>query len=71
MSVIELQKIIKKLARSGIGFLITDHNVRETLKLCNNAYILINGKVIAHGAPKDIIKNKIVQKVYLGSGFSL
>ena len=71
VSVIEIQKIIKKLARSGIGVLITDHNVRETLKVCNDAYILNNGKVIAHGSPKDIIKDKMVQKVYLGSGFKL
>jgi lipopolysaccharide export system ATP-binding protein len=71
VSVIEIQKIIKKLARSGIGVLITDHNVRETLKVCNDAYILNNGKVIARGAPKDIIKDKMVQKVYLGSSFSL
>ncbi len=71
VSVIEIQKIIKKLARSGIGVLITDHNVRETLKVCNDAYILNNGKVIAHGSPKDIIKDKMVQKVYLGSSFKL
>jgi lipopolysaccharide export system ATP-binding protein len=71
VSVIEIQKIITKLAKSGIGILITDHNVRETLKVCNDAYILNNGKVIAHGSPKNIIKDKMVQKVYLGSDFSL
>ena len=51
--------------------LITDHNVRETLKVCNEAYIISEGKVIAYGKPSNIIKDKIVQSVYLGDGFKL
>ena len=71
ISVIEIQKIIKTLVDSDIGVLITDHNVRETLKVCNEAYILSEGKVIAHGEPSKIIKNKVVQNVYLGDSFKL
>ena len=71
LSVIEIQKIIKDLAKSNIGVLITDHNVRETLKVCNEAYIISDGKVIAHGEPLKIIKDKIVQDVYLGDNFKL
>ena len=71
ISVIEIQKIIKTLVESDIGVLITDHNVRETLKVCNEAYILSEGKVIAHGEPSKIIKNKVVQNVYLGDSFKL
>ncbi len=71
ISVIEIQKIIKELIKSDIGVLITDHNVRETLKVCNEAYIISEGKVIAYGKPSNIIKDKIVQSVYLGDGFKL
>ena len=71
LSVIEIQKIIKDLVKSNIGVLITDHNVRETLKICNQAYIISDGKVIAHGEPLKIIKDKIVQDVYLGDNFKL
>ena len=71
LSVIEIQKIIKTLIDSDIGVLITDHNVRETLKVCNEAYILSDGKSIAFGKPSSIIKNKIVQNVYLGDSFKL
>tara|TARA_B110000444_G_scaffold158726_1_gene148398 strand:+ start:338 stop:1063 length:726 start_codon:yes stop_codon:yes gene_type:complete len=71
LSVIEIQKIIKELVKSNIGVLITDHNVRETLKVCDQAYIISDGKVIAHGKPSKIIKDKIVQDVYLGDNFKL
>ena len=71
LSVIEIQKIIKSLAKSKIGVLITDHNVRETLKVCDESYILSDGKVIAHGQPKEIVKNELVQNVYLGDNFKL
>ena len=54
LSVIEIQKIIKDLVKSNIGVLITDHNVRETLKVCNQAYIISDGKVIAHGKPSKL-----------------
>ncbi len=71
ISVIEIQKIIKDLISSDIGVLITDHNVRETLKVCDEAYIISDGKVIAHGKPSKIVKDKIVQSVYLGDSFKL
>ena len=71
ISVIEIQKIIKELINSDIGVLITDHNVRETLKVCDEAYIISDGKVIAYGKPSKIVKDKIVQNVYLGDSFKL
>ena len=71
LSVIEIQKIIKDLVKSNIGVLITDHNVRETLKVCGQAYIISDGQVIAHGKPSKIVKDKIVQDVYLGDNFKL
>jgi lipopolysaccharide export system ATP-binding protein len=66
ISIIEIQKIIKDLINADIGVLITDHNVRETLKVCDEAYIISDGKVIAYGKPSEIVKDKIVQSVYLG-----
>tara|TARA_B100000029_G_C17589156_1_gene962005 strand:- start:1436 stop:2164 length:729 start_codon:yes stop_codon:yes gene_type:complete len=71
ISVIDIQTIIKSLANTGIGVLITDHNVRETLGVCNEAYIISNGKVIAKGSANDIVKNKTVREVYLGKDFKL
>lgn len=55
----------------GIGILITEHNVRETLSICDRAYILSDGKVIAEGGATDIVANEEVRKVYLGNNFSL
>ncbi len=71
LSVLEIQKIIKSLAESNIGVLITDHNVRETLGVCNKAYIINNGEVVADGIPSKIIKNKLVREVYLGDDFKI
>lgn len=71
ISVIEIQKIIKHLIEHNIGVLITDHNVRETLGICNRAYILSNGKIIAQGNPEEILSNKEVREVYLGRDFRL
>ena len=71
ISVIEIQKIIKSLTSSSIGVLITDHNVRETLKVCDESYILSDGKVISFGKSKEIIKDSLVKKVYLGENFRL
>ena len=71
LSVIEIQKIVKDLVKANISVLITDHNVRETLKVCNEAYIISDGKVIAHGKPSEIVKDKVVQDVYLGDNFKL
>jgi lipopolysaccharide export system ATP-binding protein len=71
ISVIEIQKIVRHLTSLGIGVLITDHNVRETLGICNHAYILNEGCVLAEGRPEAIIDNDEVRKVYLGRNFRL
>lgn len=71
ISVIDIQKIIRFLTERDIGVLITDHNVRETLGICNRAYILNEGQVMAAGAPDEIIYNETVRKVYLGEHFKL
>lgn len=71
ISVIEIQTIIRQLAERRIGVLITDHNVRETLNICERAYILNNGEVIAEGAPEEILTNQQVRQVYLGEGFRM
>ena len=71
LSVIDIQKIIEHLQQSGIGVLITDHNVRETLGICERAYIINAGEVIAEGTPAEILNNPIVKQVYLGENFSL
>jgi lipopolysaccharide export system ATP-binding protein len=71
ISVLEIQKIVKHLTSLGIGVLITDHNVRETLGICNHAYILNEGCVLAEGRPETIIDNDEVRKVYLGRNFRL
>ncbi len=71
ISVIDIQKIIKELAKEKIGVLITDHNVRETLKICDKSYVINSGKVLASGKSKDLIKNEVVKKVYLGDSFKL
>jgi len=71
ISVMDIQIIIKSLAERGIGVLITDHNVRETLKVCERAYIFNEGEVIAKGTPEEILANKKVLNVYLGNDFKL
>ena len=71
ISIIDIQKIIDHLRKRGIGILITEHNVRETLGICNRAYILAGGRVIAEGTADDIVRNKEVRQVYLGENFSL
>jgi lipopolysaccharide export system ATP-binding protein len=71
ISIIEIQRIIEHLQQRGIGVLITDHNVRETLGICNRAYILSHGSVIAEGAPTTILENQQVREVYLGESFQL
>lgn len=67
----EIRNLISHLKERGIGVLITDHNVRDTLGLVDRAYILHDGKVMMEGAPEDIVNHKDVQRVYLGEGFSL
>ena len=71
ISVIDIQKIIDHLASNNIGILITDHNVRETLSICQRAYILSEGKIIANGKPDSLLKNQQVREVYLGDNFSM
>lgn len=71
ISVNEIQRIVRHLREKGIGVLITDHNVRETLGICDRAYILADGAVLAQGAPADLLDNPDVRRVYLGEGFRL
>ncbi|MDG2229308.1 MAG: LPS export ABC transporter ATP-binding protein [Gammaproteobacteria bacterium] len=71
ISVIDIQRIIKNLSNDGIGILKTDHNVRETLKICNRGYIVNDGSTIASGSPEQILSNSEVKKVYLGENFKL
>jgi lipopolysaccharide export system ATP-binding protein len=71
ISVDEIKKIIQHLSQRGIGVLITEHNVRETLDICHRAYILSDGRVIAEGDAQAIVANKEVRDVYLGNNFSL
>jgi lipopolysaccharide export system ATP-binding protein len=71
ISVGEIQKIVRHLKARGIGVLITDHNVRETLGICDRAYILNEGTVLAQGAPDAILDNPDVRRVYLGEAFRL
>ena len=71
IAVIEIQRIVRFLRERGIGVLITDHNVRETLGICDRAYIISEGRVLADGHPDEIIGNESVRKVYLGEHFRL
>lgn len=71
ISVIDIQKIIVHLKERGIGVLITDHGVREMLGICDRAYILSSGKVIAEGTADDLVSNEEVRKVYLGENFRI
>ncbi len=71
IAVLDIQKIIGFLKERNIGVLITDHNVRETLGICDRAYIINAGSVMAEGKPDEIIYNEVVRKVYLGENFKL
>ncbi len=71
ISVLDIQRIIKQLTENNIGVLITDHNVRETLGICERAYILSAGEVIAEGSPQVVLDDQKVKDVYLGQNFSL
>jgi lipopolysaccharide export system ATP-binding protein len=71
ISVLDIQRIIKHLSKREIGVLITDHNVRETLGICERAYILSDGSLIASGSPDQILENHHVREVYLGQEFKL
>lgn len=67
----DIQELVRHLTRRGIGVLITDHNVRETLGLIDRAYIIANGQVLTHGKPQDIVNNADVRRLYLGDQFTL
>ena len=71
IAVIEIQRIVHFLKSRNIGVLITDHNVRETLGICDRAYIISEGKVLTNGHPSEIIDNEAVRKVYLGKNFRM
>ncbi|EJF80378.1 LPS export ABC transporter ATP-binding protein [Bartonella doshiae] len=71
VAIFDIQQLIRYLTQRGIGVLITDHNVRETLDLVDRAYIIHGGKVLVHGCPNDIINNVDVRRIYLGNQFSL
>ena len=71
ISVIDIQSIVRQLTDRGIGVLITDHNVRETLGICDRAYVMGEGTILAEGSPAQILDNKIVRKIYLGDDFKL
>jgi lipopolysaccharide export system ATP-binding protein len=71
IAVIEIQRIIGFLKSRGIGVLITDHNVRETLGICDHAYIISEGRVLAQGTPAEIVNNADVRRVYLGEHFRM
>ncbi|MEE9494110.1 MAG: LPS export ABC transporter ATP-binding protein [Gammaproteobacteria bacterium] len=71
ISVIDIQTIVRHLCERGIGVLITDHNVRETLGICHRAYIMGAGKTIAEGKPDEILQNQQVREVYLGEDFKM
>ena len=71
ISIGDIQKIVRHLKTRGIGVLITDHNVRETLGICDRAYILSDGGVLAHGDPDELLANPDVRRVYLGDSFRM
>ena len=71
IAVIEIQRIINFLKERGIGVLITDHNVRETLGICDHAYIISDGEVLAQGTPAEIVSDANVRRVYLGEHFKM
>ncbi|UCD36032.1 MAG: LPS export ABC transporter ATP-binding protein [Nitrospiraceae bacterium] len=71
LAVNELQKTLRQLTDKGIGLIITDHNVRETLSITDRAYIINDGRILAHGVPAELISNELVKRSYLGEGFRL
>ena len=71
IAVIEIQKIIAQLRERGIGIVITDHNVRDTLAICNRAYIIKDGRIIREGTPSAIADDRTVREIYLGQNFQL
>ncbi len=68
---LDIQQIVRRLASSGIGVLITDHNVRETLSIVDRAYIISGGEILRSGTPLALSSDAVVKKIYLGEGFRL
>ena len=71
LAVNDIQQIIKQLKDRGLGIIISDHNVRETLNVCDTAYIISKGKIIEYGPPEKIVQSEIARNVYLGKNFNL
>ncbi len=71
MAISDIQQIIKQLKDRGLGIIITDHNVRETLNVCDRAYIISEGKIIEHGPPEKIVQSEVARKIYLGENFNM
>lgn len=71
LAVDDIKQLILALRNRGIGIIISDHNVRETLSICDNAYIVFEGQVILHGTPQEVVNNPRARRVYLGEGFCL
>jgi lipopolysaccharide export system ATP-binding protein len=71
LTVVDIQKIIADLSAAGIGVLVTDHNVRDTLAVTNRAYIINDGKIFRAGTPEELSNDPEVRRVYLGEGFRL
>ncbi len=71
IAVIDIQKIIAQLRERGIGIVITDHNVRDTLSICDRAYIIKDGSIIREGTPSEITEDQTVREIYLGQDFKL
>jgi lipopolysaccharide export system ATP-binding protein len=71
IAVIDIQKIIEQLRTRGIGIMITEHKVRETLAVCDRAYIIQDGEIIRQGSPKEIASDPTVREIYLGENFEL
>ena len=71
ISILDIQRIVRYLSDRGIGILITDHNVRDTLGICDRAYIVNEGTIIANGAPEIVLDDEQVREVYLGQHFKL
>lgn len=67
----DIRRLVRRVCQSGIGILLTDHNVRETLKLCDRAYLIADGKILLHGTPQQIVDNPLARKTYLGEDFQL
>lgn len=71
LAINDIQQIIKQLKDRGLGIVITDHNVRETLNVCDRAYIISEGRIIEHGSPEKIVQSEVARSVYLGENFNL